>query len=90
MKTMTMLWKKVFQYFFPGRFDEREMTSDDLYSLDTDVEEQNTFEEEGLMVENGHVVGETAFITEEKQVQPTGISLPARYPPMPRLFHIHT
>jgi len=49
--------------------------------MDTDVEEVNTFEQEGLMVENGEVVGETAFITEERQVQPTGISLPARYNP---------
>jgi len=40
--------------------------------MDTDVEEVNTFEQEGLMVENGDVVGETAFITEERQVQPTG------------------
>ena len=80
MKTVAMFWKKLLLYLFPRRLDDDEMSRDELYFMDTDVEEENTFEEEGLMVENGEVVGETAFITEERQVQPTGISLPLRYP----------
>lgn len=88
MTTMAMLWRKLWQYIFPRRFDDDEMTRDELYSMDTDVEEENTFEEEGLMVENGDVVGETAFITEERQVQPTGISLPSRYAPLSCYYNV--
>jgi hypothetical protein len=75
-----MSWKKLLHYLaFLRRAEEVEISSDDLLTMDTHMEEEMIVDEEGLMVENGEVVGETAIITAEKQLQPTGGPLPERY-----------
>ena len=75
-----MSWRKLLRYlFFLRRPEEEEMSSDDLLTMDTHVEDESIVDEEGLMVEHGEVVGETAIITAEKQLQPTGGPLPERY-----------
>jgi len=74
-----MSWRKLLRYlFFLRRPELEEMSSDDLLTMDTYMEDESIVDEEGLMVEHGEVVGETAIITAEKQLQPTGGPLPER------------
>ena len=47
--------------------------------MDTEVWEKSIVDEEGLMVEHGEVVGETAVVTDNKQLKPTPGPLPERY-----------
>ena len=55
------------------------ITVDDLLTMDTEVWEKSIVDEEGLMVEHGEVVGETAIVTDNKQLKPTPGPLPERY-----------
>jgi len=48
--------------------------------MDTDVEDLNIYDREGADIENGEIVGETAIITGDKDVQPTDGPLPTGYP----------
>ena len=68
----------MYHLFFLRPPELAEMSSDDLLTLDTHTEDESIVDEEGLMVEHGEVVGETAIIIAEKQLQPTGGPLPVR------------
>lgn len=55
-----------------------ELTDDDLNRMDVAYEEGLTvFDCEGVMVEEGEVVGTTAFVNEQNQLELTGGRLPA-------------
>jgi len=73
-----MFWTRLYQNFLARR-RKQELTVQDFYAMDTNVEDENAYDREGLMIEDGEVVGETAFVTEHKQLQPTEGPLPAGY-----------
>ena len=62
------------------RHRQRHLTIQDFYAMDTDVEDLNIYDREGADIENGEIVGETAIITGDKDVQPTDGPLPTGYP----------
>jgi Trypsin-like peptidase domain len=77
-----MGWASLLQFFFPrkARQNDRSYTTiDEFHRLDTAMHLKSNFHEEGLIIENGEVVGETAVVTEEKTLKPTGGPLPSRY-----------
>ena len=48
--------------------------------MDTDVEDDNIYDWERMDIENREIIGETAIITADKHVQPTGGPLSTGYP----------
>jgi hypothetical protein len=53
---------------------------DEFHDMDFAMQPNSLFDEEGLFVETGEVVGETAVVTAGKMLKPTGGPLPSRYP----------
>ena len=75
-----MSWRKLLHsLLFLQRIGQTKISDDDLLTMDTHVEEESVVDEEGLMVEHGEVVGETAIVTDNKQLKPTDGPLPERY-----------
>ena len=74
-----MFWAQLYKSLFARR-RKRHLTIQDFYALDTEVQDDNIYDTDGVDIENGEIVGETAIITEDKHVQPTGGPLPTGYP----------
>jgi len=74
-----MFWTRLYKYFF-ARSPKQRLTIRDFYAMDTDVEDDNVYDREGVDIENGEIVGETAIITADKDLQPTNGPLPDGYP----------
>jgi len=55
----------------------------DLNRMDTAVSDETAFDYERVIVINGNVFGETAIITEENSLEPTGGPLPPGSIPPP-------
>jgi len=72
---MTM-FDRFLQYIFPRRRDRRGLTVAGLNRMDTAVSDESAFDCEKVIVINGEVFGETAIITGDSKLQPTGGPLP--------------
>ena len=76
---MSWIWQRL-QHFLGRRPRQEELSRQDLYNMDTAVIDEGPFDQEGLIIEAGEVVGETAVLdTDRWKLQATGGNLPARY-----------
>ena len=77
------MWERFLPYIFPRRSEKRGLTVADMNRMDTVVVDETAFDYEKVIVVNGDVFGETAIITEENSLQPTGGPLPPQSIPLP-------
>jgi hypothetical protein len=74
------MFDQVFQYILSLWKKPRVVTTDDLDRWEVSYEEQLTmFDCEKVLVEDGHVVGTTAIITDEHKIEETPGPLPSGY-----------
>ena len=69
---------RLYHYLFPWRAQKKALTVEELNRMDVAVEE-DVFDCEKVMIENGEVVGETAILNERDELESTGGPLPTGY-----------
>jgi len=70
-----MFWAQLYKSLFARR-RKRHLTIQDFYALDTEVQDDNIYDTDGVDIENGEIVGETAIITKTSTCNlPVALSL---------------